>query len=64
MIGAKHGGLEPDLLEEIASWRSDDFWIYAVRASVAIVAECADRLGLSVAEFGRQLQARKANPER
>jgi hypothetical protein len=28
-----HGGTEPDLLDEAASWQADDFWQYATDAA-------------------------------
>ena len=35
---AVHGGTEPDLLDEVASWQADDFWQYAMDAAVAYIA--------------------------
>src|SRR5258705_489692 len=32
---ALHGGTDPDLLDEVAWWQSDDFWQYALFAAVA-----------------------------
>ncbi|HEY3648114.1 MAG TPA: hypothetical protein VGL33_09105, partial [Streptosporangiaceae bacterium] len=32
---ALHGGTEPDLLDEVAWWQTDDFWQYALFAAVA-----------------------------
>jgi hypothetical protein len=32
---AVHGGTEPDLLDEVAWWQTDDFWQYALFAPVA-----------------------------
>ena len=34
MLGAAalHGGTEPDLLDEVAWWQTDDFWQYALSA--------------------------------
>jgi hypothetical protein len=34
---ALHGGTEPDLLDEIAWWQTDDFWQYALFATVACI---------------------------
>jgi hypothetical protein len=31
------GGLEPDLLDEVSWWRTDDFWRYALLAAVALI---------------------------
>ena len=52
------GGLEPDLLEELYWWQSDDFWRYSVLALVAVVRASAERRGLTVAEVARQLGER------
>ena len=48
---ALRGGIEPDLLGEIYWWRSDDFWWYALAASVATIRACADKAGVPVADF-------------
>jgi hypothetical protein len=32
---ALHGGAEPDLLDEVAWWQTDDFWQYAIYAAIA-----------------------------
>ena len=34
---ALHGGTEPDLLDEVAWWQTDDFWQYALFAAVAYI---------------------------
>ena len=34
---ALHGGTDPDLLDDVAWWQSDDFWQYALFAAVAYV---------------------------
>jgi hypothetical protein len=34
---ALHGGTEPDLLDEVAWWQTDDFWQYALFAAVACI---------------------------
>lgn len=59
------GGLEPDLLDEVVWWGTDDFWRYGLLAAVAIIrasaevrrttvsqvlAELADRHGVSLPE--------------
>lgn len=38
---AVHGGLEPDLLDEVTYW-IEQYWTYALYAAVAIVRACAD----------------------
>ncbi len=42
-IGATRGGIEPDLLDEVVWWQADDFWWYALAASVAVIRSCAER---------------------
>jgi hypothetical protein len=34
---ATHGGTEPDLLDEVSWWQTDDFWEYALFAAVAYI---------------------------
>jgi hypothetical protein len=34
---ALRGGAEPDLLDEVAWWQTDDFWQYALYAAVAYI---------------------------
>ncbi len=38
---AHHGGTEPDLLDEVAWWQTDDFWQYALFAAVAYIRAAA-----------------------
>jgi hypothetical protein len=40
------GGTEPDPLEEIAWWQTDDFWQYALFATVACIRAAANRAGV------------------
>ena len=47
-IAAVHGGTEPDLLDEVASWRTDDFWQYALYAAVAYIRAAASRAGVPI----------------
>ncbi len=47
---AVHGGLEPDLLDEVTYW-IEQYWSYALFAAVAIVRECADRSGIPLDTF-------------
>ena len=53
--GAARGGLEPDLLDEIVWWQTDDFWRYSLLAAVALIRACAERQGVSVPELARRL---------
>jgi len=49
------GGIQPDLLGEVAWWQADDFWWYALAAAVAVIRACADRMRLSAPAFVQQL---------
>ena len=51
------GGIQPDLLDEVTWWHSDDFWWYALAAAVAVIRACADRMRLSAPAFVQQLSA-------
>jgi hypothetical protein len=53
--GAVHGGTEPDLLDEVAYWQTDDFWQYAMYAAVAYIRAAADRAGVPVRQACRDL---------
>jgi hypothetical protein len=55
VAAAAHGGLEPDLLDEVIWWQTDDFWSYALAALVAIIRSCAERTGISVPTLAEQL---------
>jgi hypothetical protein len=55
---AQHGGAEPDLLDEVAWWQTDDFWQYALFAVVAYIRIAADRKGVPVPEVCRGLAQR------
>ena len=52
---ALHGGTEPDLLDEIAWWQTDDFWRYALFAAVAFIRAAAIRAGVPVRQACRDL---------
>ena len=45
---ARHGGTEPDPLDEVAWWQTDDFWQYAPFAAVAYIRAAASRAGVPV----------------
>jgi hypothetical protein len=58
------GGIQPDLLDEVAWWQADDFWWYALAAAVAVIRACAGRLHLPAPAFVQQLSAlRKITPQ-
>jgi len=45
---AVHGGAEPGLLDEVASWQADDFWQYAMYAAVVYLRAAASRATVPV----------------
>ncbi len=51
---ALHGGTEPDLLDEVAWWQTDDFWQYALFAEVAYIRAAASRAGVPMPGPGTQ----------
>jgi hypothetical protein len=71
LTAALHGGTEPGLLDEIVWWQTDDFWQYALFATVAHIRAAANRAGVPMpghasnspsartrpAESGHMLQA-------
>jgi hypothetical protein len=59
---ALDGGTEPDLLDEVAWWQTDDFWEYALFAAVAYIRAAADRAGVPIAQACRELALRPADP--
>jgi hypothetical protein len=59
---AVHGGAEPDLLDEVASWQSDDFWQYAMYAAVAYIRAAASRAGVPVPQACQELDERPGHP--
>ena len=59
---ALHGGAEPDLLDEVAWWQTDDFWQYALYAVVAYIRAAASRAGVPVCQVCQEL-AQRAGPQ-
>ena len=57
-----HGGTEPDLLDEVASWQTDDFWQYAMYAAVAYIRAAASRAGVPVRQACQDLDERPGHP--
>jgi hypothetical protein len=55
---ALRGGAEPDLLDEIAWWQTDDFWQYALYAVVAYIRAAAGRAGVPVRQACQELAQR------
>ena len=61
---AVHGGTEPDLLQEVAYWQTDDFWQYATYAAVAYIRAVASRAGVPVSQACQDLSERPGHPTR
>ena len=59
---AIHGGTDPDLLDEVAYWQTDDFWQYAMYAAVAYIRAAANRAGVPVRQVCRNLDERPGHP--
>ena len=59
---ALHGGTEPDLLDEVAWWQTDDFWQYALFAAVAYVRAAASRAGVPVRQACQDLALSPGHP--
>ena len=59
---ALHGGTEPDLLDEVAWWQTDDFWRYALFAAVACIRAAASREGGPVRQACQDLSERPGHP--
>jgi hypothetical protein len=59
---ALRGGAEPDLLDEVAWWQTDDFWQYALYAAVAYIRAAANRAGVPVRQVCQEL-AQRAGPQ-
>ena len=55
---ALQGGTEPDLLDEVAWWQTDDFWQYALFAAVAYIRAAASRAGVPVRQACQDLAQR------
>jgi hypothetical protein len=57
-VAATHGGVEVDLLDEVAYWQTDDFWSYAAFAAVAWIRAVSDQRHLSLLELCQLLRHR------
>jgi hypothetical protein len=60
---ALHGGTEPDLLDEVAWWQSDDFWQYALYAAIAYIRAAASRAGVPVRQACQELAGPTQNTQ-
>jgi hypothetical protein len=52
---ALRGGAEPDLLDEVTWWQTDDFWQYALFAAIAYIRAAASRASVPVRQACQQL---------
>ena len=59
---ALHGGTDPDLLDEVAWWQTDDFWQYALFTAVAYIRAAASRAGVPVRQACQDLAQRSGDP--
>ena len=59
---ALHGGTEPDLLDEVVWWQTDDFWQYALFAAVAYIRAAASRAGVPVRQACQDLTQSPGRP--
>jgi hypothetical protein len=59
---ALHGGTEPDLLDEVVWWQTDDFWQYALFAAVVYIRAAASRAGVPVRQVCQDLAQRPGHP--
>ena len=59
---AVYGGTDPDLLEEVAYWQTDDFRQYAMYATVAYIRAAARRAGVPVRQACQDLAQRPGHP--
>lgn len=60
---ALRAGAEPDLLDEVSWWQTDDFWRYALYAAVAYIRLAASRAGVPVSQVCQEL-AGNGHPDR
>jgi hypothetical protein len=62
VAAALRGGTDPDLLDEVAWWQTDDFWQYAMFATVAYLRAAASRAGVPVRQACQDLAQRQDHP--
>lgn len=58
VAAALRGGTEPDLLDEVVWWQTDDFWEYALYAAAAYIRAAAGRAGVPVRQVCQELTPR------
>jgi len=59
---AVRGGTEPDLLDEVGWWQTDDFWEYALFAAAAYIRAAARRADVPVRQACEELVRRPVDP--
>jgi hypothetical protein len=62
VAAALRGGTDPDLLDEVAWWQTDDFWQYALFAAVAYIRAAASRVGVPVRQACQDLAGHPGRP--
>ena len=62
VAAALRGATEPDLLDEVAWWQTDDFWQYALFATVAYIRAAASRAGVPVRQVCQDLARHRDHP--
>jgi hypothetical protein len=62
VAAALRGGTDPDLLDGVAWWQTDDFWQYALFATVAYLRAAASRAGVPVLQVCQDLAQRQNHP--
>jgi hypothetical protein len=60
--GSGRTGAEPDLLDEVAWWQTDDFWQYAMYTAAAYLRAAANRAGVPARQACQELTRRPARP--
>jgi hypothetical protein len=58
VAAALRGGAEPDLLDEVAWWQTDEFWQYALYAAVVYIRAAASRADVPVRQVCQELTQR------
>ena len=61
---ALRAGLEPDLLDEVVWWGTDDYWRYALFAAVGLIRAAAAQQGIPTPRLARQLAQRHGIADR
>ena len=59
---ALRGGTKPDLLDEVTWWQTDDFWQYALFATVAYIRAAANKADVPVRQACQDLAQQHPAP--